>query len=217
MEAQCWSREFRQLGDATTSSAARPLALLARPAGGSRATRYRLERVIAAAVAAVAFALGWLAHWPPAAPGHDAVATRIMPAVGSPPSSQPTQAAPEARELDSTLADAAVAEPAAATQAIWSAADASDHRQPVTMVGRLRLGTPGSDTDVPIFSGPGIDTEWLNNQPPPVSEYGQAELQRLGYKVDQLRQLVPATLADGRRVAVPVDYVQIRYTGTNPL
>jgi hypothetical protein len=70
---------------------------------------------------------------------------------------------------------------------------------------------------LPILAGPGINTEWLKNQPPPVSEHGQAVLQQHGYQVDQRRRLISATLRDGRRVTVPIDQVQIRYTGNNPL
>jgi hypothetical protein len=84
-------------------------------------------------------------------------------------------------------------------------------------VGRLRLGTPEAGAEVPILAGPGIDAQWLANQPPPVTEYGQAVLQRHGYQVDQSRRFIPAVLTDGRPVAVPVDMVQIRYTGNNPL
>ena len=38
-----------------------------------------------------------------------------------------------------------------------------------------------------------------------------------GYQVDQRRRFITTTLADGRRVTVPIDQVQIRYTGNNPL
>ncbi len=42
-------------------------------------------------------------------------------------------------------------------------------------------------------------------------------LQQHGYQVDQHRRFISTTLADGRRVTVPVDLVQVRYTGNNPL
>ncbi len=82
---------------------------------------------------------------------------------------------------------------------------------------RLHIGTRSTGADVPILAGPGINEQWLRNQPPPVTEYGQVALQRQGYQVDQRRQFITTTLADGRRVTVPIDQVQIRYTGNNPL
>jgi len=84
-------------------------------------------------------------------------------------------------------------------------------------VGRLRIGSEGDSAEVPILAGPGIDEEWLRDQPSPVSEHGQALWQRRGYQVDQRRRIITTTLADGRRVTVPIDQVQIRYTGNDPL
>jgi hypothetical protein len=85
------------------------------------------------------------------------------------------------------------------------------------MVGRVRFGPEGTGAEVPILAGPGIDRGWLAAQPPPVSDYGLAVLQRHGYQVDQRRRLLVGTLGDGRRVTVPVDQVQVLYTGNNPL
>jgi hypothetical protein len=50
-----------------------------------------------------------------------------------------------------------------------------------------------------------------------LSEHQQALLERCGYQVDQHRRIITATLADGRRVTLPVDQVQVRFTGNNPL
>ena len=83
----------------------------------------------------------------------------------------------------------------------------------IRAVGRVRLGTQTEGTDVPILAGPGMNEQWLRDQPPPLTAYGQVALQRHGYHVDQSRRLVTTTMADGRRVTVPVDEVQIRYTG----
>jgi hypothetical protein len=81
----------------------------------------------------------------------------------------------------------------------------------------VRIGPEGTGATVPILTGPGINGDWLKAQPPPLSEHEQVALQRLGYQVDQRRRLLIATLADGRRVSVPIDQVQVRYTGSNPL
>jgi hypothetical protein len=82
---------------------------------------------------------------------------------------------------------------------------------------RLRIGSEGDTAEVPVLAGPGITEDWLKEQPPPVNEYGQALWQRRGFQVDQRRQLLSTTLADGRQVTVPIDQVEFRYTGNNPL
>ena len=81
----------------------------------------------------------------------------------------------------------------------------------------MRFGSQRSSAEVPILAGPGLNEEWLTRQPPPVSEHGQVVLERNGYQVDQRRQFLMAIMADGRRVAVPVDYVRIQFTGNEPL
>jgi len=87
----------------------------------------------------------------------------------------------------------------------------------VREVARLRISSDNANAEIPILAGPGINAEWVPNKPPPVSERGEVILHRLGYQVDQRRRLITTTLADGRRVTVPIDQVQIRYTGNQPL
>jgi hypothetical protein len=87
----------------------------------------------------------------------------------------------------------------------------------VRSVGHLHIGGDRSGADVPILAGPGINEQWLRNQPLPVTEHGQVALERQGFRVDQRRQFITTTLADGRRVTIPIDQVQIRYTGNHPL
>jgi hypothetical protein len=59
--------------------------------------------------------------------------------------------------------------------------------------------------------------DWLRDQPPPISPYEQAILEREGYRVEQHREVVLGTLDDGRLAAVPVDEVQVEYVGHIPL
>ena len=87
----------------------------------------------------------------------------------------------------------------------------------VRAVAHLHFGAKTNGADVPILAGPGIDEQWLKNQPPPVNEYVQVALEREGYQVNQRRRFLTTVLADGRRVAVPVDQVRIRFTGNDPL
>jgi hypothetical protein len=55
------------------------------------------------------------------------------------------------------------------------------------------------------------------DQPAPVSEYGRALWQRRGYELEQRRGIIAVLLGDGRRAAVPVDQVRVRYVGRDPL
>ena len=87
-------------------------------------------------------------------------------------------------------------------------------------VARLQFATDPdgeSTAEVPILAGPGLDPEWLMNQPMPVSDYERAELERRGYALDQERELIAMPLADGGQVVIPVDQVQLRYVGAVPL
>ena len=97
-----------------------------------------------------------------------------------------------------------------------SAITASRERALSGQWGDCSSAPSSTGADVPILAGPGINEQWLRNQPPPVTEHGQVALQRQGYQVDQRRQLITTTLPDGRRVTVPIDQVQIRYTGNQP-
>lgn len=88
---------------------------------------------------------------------------------------------------------------------------------PVVTVGRVQIGTNEGAPRVPILAGPGIDEDWLRNQPPPITEHQRAMLEQQGFQVNRRRRLISARLADGRRVTVPVNQVQVRYTGIEPL
>ena len=92
-----------------------------------------------------------------------------------------------------------------------------DPEPAVVAVARVRVGSGSDIADVPILAVPNPNAQWLRNQPPRLTEHQQALLERRGYQVDQHRRIITATLGDGRRVTVPVDQVQVRYTGNNPL
>jgi hypothetical protein len=87
----------------------------------------------------------------------------------------------------------------------------------IQTVGQVRIGSEEGAPAVPIVGGSGVDEQWLNNQPPTITEHQMALLEQQGYQVDRRRRLVTATLRDGRRVAVPVDRFDVRFTGTDPL
>jgi len=93
-----------------------------------------------------------------------------------------------------------------------------DRNPRIHEVARLRIGSDAAHTaEVPILAGEGIDERWLLDQPSAVSEWQQVLWERQGYQLEQHRDLIPVTLADGRRAAVPVDQVQVRYVGHDPL
>ena len=87
----------------------------------------------------------------------------------------------------------------------------------IRAVATVRFGPENSPAEVPVLAGPGITEEWLAQQPQAVSEHGEAMLASQGFQVEQQRQFIMTVLADGRRVAIPVDHVQIQYTGNEPL
>ncbi len=203
LEAQCWRESLRLVGDPkSTSFTAEVTSFTPSNVHPSRIGRPWLARAFAASAVAASFALGWLGHQARSRPLPD-----VTIAARSRESETKPQASSQAEIPAMTARDALGPKHLAAV----------NPREHVTTVARLRVGSADSTNALPILAGPGINTEWLKNQPPPVSQYGQAVLQQHGYQVDQRRRLISATLADGRRVTVPIDQVQIRYTGNNPL
>ena len=67
--------------------------------------------------------------------------------------------------------------------------------------------------DLPVARGPGIDEQWVRNQPTPIPQEVFRALESMGHKVQQQRQYYPFELRDGQRVLVPVDEVDVRYVG----
>ena len=87
---------------------------------------------------------------------------------------------------------------------------------PIQLVGRVTLngGTEaGERFSVPILSGPGLDEQWLLNQPPPISDFEQRQLARRGYRVVQDRRLVSVEMVDGNRLMIPFDMINVQYVG----
>ncbi|HEX3448255.1 MAG TPA: hypothetical protein VHS97_08360 [Isosphaeraceae bacterium] len=203
LESQCWRETFRLVGEPNPTSLQAGLTSLTENGVHTiRTGRRWLARALSASVVAASFALGWLGHGVHSGPrpGGNVVAESGEPKTEAPNTPRP-------QSLATTVGDGPRP----------TVVDGVDPGNEVMMVARLRVGSADSNNSLPILAGPRIDAEWLKNQPPPVSEYGQAILQQHGYQVDQRRRLISATLGDGRRVTVPIDQVQIRYTGNNPL
>jgi hypothetical protein len=82
---------------------------------------------------------------------------------------------------------------------------------PLRLVGSVQFD--GDDSELPVVSGPGLDEEWLRNQPPLLSEYERSVLQQRGWQVLEERQVITVKLDDGRRLAIPLDSLSYRYVG----
>ncbi len=213
LEGQVLGESLRALGEPAAQESVGTLRSLdPRPAAAARGSvNYWLRGAAAAATVAAAFTIGWLAHGTRAGiPARESLArdegtTRSQAdnGLGVANVILPTDPVPaEDRPADLVGRDERPRE--AAPRAIRT-------------VARLRFGPENAPAEVPVLAGPGITEQWLAEQPPPLSENGQVALERQGYQVAQRRRFVMAILADGRRVAVPIDQVQIDYRGNEPL
>jgi hypothetical protein len=212
LEAQCWRDSFQAMGRSASSPDqfnSSPVTLDLAPT--RPATPRWLRGVLAATIVGASFTIGWLSHGArPQTPAELALsrlpnATFVKPVGGS----QPQLAA---AQVDEGPIPAQSAQQPASDDEIGN-----PRAELVQTVARLRIGDDNARTEVPILAGPGITEDWLKQQPPPVSEHGQAVFQRHGYQVDQLRRLITTVTADGQRMTVPVDQVQIRYVGNQSL
>jgi hypothetical protein len=215
LEASCWGEAMRTLGAPDALRAGAPS--VGRAGGTVPPDRPHvrwLRGLAAAAAVALSFAIGWLSH--PRAPesglggsvvaqsgpADDSITRPRQHLVGViPPAWNGSELARQARTASLPIEDRSIPAPVEA----------------VHTVGQIQIGPDDSGPVVPILAGPGLDGGWLQAQPPPISEYTQAVLQRRGYQIDQRRRLLSVLLSDGRRIIVPVDQVHLLYTGKNPL
>jgi hypothetical protein len=73
--------------------------------------------------------------------------------------------------------------------------------------------TPGQSINVPAQERNAIDEQWLRGLPPAIPDNVLQALARTGHEIKQRRELVPVPLKDGRRLAMPVDQVEVHYVG----
>jgi hypothetical protein len=202
LEAQVLNESFRALGQAENYEPKGQS--LAPPRVTAKRSGHRWLRAAAAAAMVMAsFAIGWMSHGArTGAPARDSLA-------GDPGIRQPS---PQNDVAESTTGSSPSDLPEDDRSRL------PDEAYPmIRAVATVRVGPEGSPAEVPVLAGPGINEEWLAQQPPAVSEHGQAVLASQGYQVEQQRRYFTTVLADGRRVAVPVDHVRIQYTGSEPL
>jgi hypothetical protein len=215
LEAQAWGEAFRNLDGTVLESTRSPensecsapvMTSILRPVSTSGVSSRRwIGDALAAGIAIVAFSMGWLVHGV-RNPGQN---DRPANLAGGTAKADPAPELPVASETPAPT-DTDVPAPFSALP--------RDRIPTVQEVARLRIGTgdpysPG----IPILAGSGVNPRWLLQQPPPISAHERAIWERQGYQLDQRRRVLSVPLGDGRRAAVPVDQVQVRYVGQVPL
>jgi hypothetical protein len=202
LEAQCWRESFKAIDPQTSANGCGLRS--SRPTADTQSSKHRsgLRRLaIAAGIAAMAFSLGWRARSERTASSHPAASPALANAGPPATSDLGTTVAPPA-----SVADRRPEKPAP-----------PERHLPGDATRRVRVVPADTATAVPIVARPRLDGQWVKNQPPPITEHQLALLEQRGYQVDRRRRVITATLADGRRVTVPIEQIQLRYTGVEPL
>ena len=88
-----------------------------------------------------------------------------------------------------------------------------DSRNLVTVSLPERFG--GGSIRLPVTEVDRFEESWLHGNPQAMSDSLRELLERVGCEVRETRQLVPASMQDGRQLVVPMDQVEVRYVG-NP-
>ena len=211
IEAQAWGEAFRHLDGTVLESTRSPgssdcSAPAMAPTLGPLSTSSVISRrwigdALAAGIAIVAFSLGWLVH-----------GVR-NPGQNDRPARPAEVTAKEEPAPDPAVASVTLSSTDPRESALISALP-RDRIPTVQEVARLRIGNGDPySSEVPILAGSGVDPRWFLQQPPPISDHQRAIWERQGYQLDQRRRVVSIPLGDGRRAAVPVDQVQVRYVG----
>ncbi|MFK7820286.1 MAG: hypothetical protein AB8G99_16305 [Planctomycetaceae bacterium] len=88
----------------------------------------------------------------------------------------------------------------------------------LAVVGYARvLNDAGTNTSVPVIAGRGLDHEKLLRQSPRVPDHIQRRYRNQGLSVSAKRSVVSLELADGQRLAIPLDEFDVRFIGNNVL
>ncbi len=191
LEAQSWRKSFRSfLGTATAGSA--PADVEIQPAATQRPRRvHRLSAVAAAIIVAFAVGMGVGQRW--TADGQSVA--NHKPGLPAQPSTDRGDALPPQIS-------------AAESPSAQTVADNGEfHFEGYVNYGNDNAGARA----IPILSGPGLDDQWLADRPAPLSEYETQRLERLGWQVQQRRQLMKIQMTDGRTLTVPIDSVRYKY------
>ncbi len=162
LEAQCWRESFRALDPPVGVSVGAPSQPMP-PASGRELRRFRGWRrgVIAAGIAAVSFAMGWLVHpvRPPSPAQNGKTQMPPMIATHVEDAPKPPVESPGVRESAELAGE--FARPPLQPRFV------ADPRESIVTVAHLRVGS----AEVPVLAGPKIDEEWVRTQPPALNEY----------------------------------------------
>ncbi len=162
LEVQCWRESFRALDPPVSvpvGAPSRPMRL----ASAQELRRFPGWRrgVMAAGIAAVSFATGWLVH--PAGPSSPVQSgtTQMPPMIATHDEDAPKPPVEGPRVLEPSEPAGEFARPPLKPRFV------PDPRESVLTVAHVRVG----GAPVPILAGPQIDEQWIRNQPPALNEY----------------------------------------------
>jgi hypothetical protein len=202
LEAQCWRESFKTIDPQSSGNGCGLTS--SRPSASTQSSKHQfgLRRLaIAAGIAAMAFALGWRARPERTGSSHRAASPALANA-----------GPPATRDLGT-----AIAPPSSVADRDPEKPAPPDEASPVNAARRVRVVPADTATAAPIVARRRLDERWVKNPSPPITEHQLALLEQRGYQVDRRRRVITATLADGRRVTMPIEQIQLRYTGVEPL
>jgi hypothetical protein len=194
LESQCWKQAFGRMAD-DRDEVRKPMATISPPQSPWMG-RLRLVSAMAASFL-VALWLGSVAHqaWQghPGDPGTmGSIATKL----------EVPHAVPSPQPPDSRLA--------VVSQRRQSA---SNPWQLVTVSAPSEGSRPRPLMRVPAIERNNVDEQWLRSMPSAIPDNVLQALARTGHQVQQRREMLPVPLNDGRHLVVPVDQVDVHYTG----
>jgi len=96
---------------------------------------------------------------------------------------------------------------------IAAAGGPSNPWQLVTLSTPADAQQPSAAVRLPAVQRDRVDEQLLRNMPGPVPRDVLQLLRKSGHQVDQVRDVVPVRLRDGRQLLVPVDQIDLRYLG----
>jgi hypothetical protein len=91
--------------------------------------------------------------------------------------------------------------------------DASNPWRLVTVSAPSDGNRPRPLMNVPAIERNNVDEQWLRSMPAAIPDDVLRALARTGHQVQQRREVLPVPLNDGRHLMVPVDQVDVHYTG----
>jgi hypothetical protein len=193
LESQCWKRSLREVQPGNNATA--QSANLQNGVSVCPAQRAWWNNRIATALAMAACFL--LTFWVGSLVRTNRFAGQPTPAGSSPQIAASERPAPNP-----------VSQPDRALAGAWP-------WRMVTVSSHAGADARGGSFTLPAVERDSVDQQWLQSLPSAVPDDLLEALSRSGNRVEQHRELIPMPLEDGRQLVVPVDHVDVHYTG-NP-